>query len=73
VVIARALPAAAKVAGGSTVQPTVQARPAQPQTLKKSDGGGVPLASIVGSVGLFVGSLGLGWLLGKRLNPRRSE
>jgi hypothetical protein len=73
VVIARSLPAAAKVAGGSTLQPTPQARPAQPQRVEESDGGGVSLASIIGGVGLFAGCLGLGWLLGKRLKPRRNE
>ncbi len=71
VVIARALPAAAKVAGGGTVQPTPKPRPAQPQVVKKSSEDGVPLASIVGGIGLFVGCLVLGWFLGKRLSPKR--
>ena len=72
VVIARALPAAAKVAGG-TAQPTVSAKPAPAPVIQKSSGSGVPVATIVGGVGLFVGSLGLGWLLGKRLKPQRYE
>jgi hypothetical protein len=75
VVIARSLPAAAKVAGGGTAQPIAPAKPAQVQAqpVQKSSGGGVPIATIVGGVGLFVGSLGLGWLLGKRLKPQRYE
>jgi hypothetical protein len=73
VIIARALPAAAKIAGGTETKPTPPAKPAQPQAIQKSSGAGVSLASIVGGVGLFVGALGLGWLLGKRLNPRRFD
>jgi len=75
VVIARSLPAAAKIAGGGTVQPTPppQPKPAQPQAIQTSTEGSVSLASIIGGVGLFVGCLGLGWLLGKRLSPRRFE
>jgi len=72
VVIARALPAAAKVAGG-TAQPTAQPHPAQAPTIQKSSGGGVSLATIIGAVGLFVGSLGLGWLLGKRVKPMNND
>jgi hypothetical protein len=41
--------------------------------VQKSAGGGVSLASVVGAVGLFVGSLGLGWLLGKRLRPINND
>ena len=73
VVIARSLPAAAKIAGGTDTNPTPQARAAQSPAVQKSGGGGVSLASIVVGAGLFVGSLSLGWLLGKRLKPRRFE
>jgi hypothetical protein len=73
VVIARSLPAAAKVAGGSTLQPTPQAKPAQQQNVKKSVGSDFPFGMIIGGTALFVSALGLGWLLGKRLKPKRHE
>jgi hypothetical protein len=67
VVIARSLPAAAKVAGGGTAQPAAPAQPAPAPATPKSGGSNFSLATLIGIVGLFVGSLGLGWLLGKRL------
>jgi hypothetical protein len=74
VVIARSLPAAAKIAGGTEIKPTPQARPVSAQVdPTPRGGGGVPLTSIIIGMGLFVGSLSLGWLLGKRLKPRRFE
>jgi hypothetical protein len=73
VVIARSLPAAAKVAGGTTQPTGVPAQPAPAPVVQKSAGGDVSLASVVGAVGLFVGSLGLGWLLGKRLRPINND
>jgi hypothetical protein len=73
VVIARSLPAAAKVAGGTAQPTTAPAKPAPAPAIQKSSGDGVSLATIIGGVGLFVGSLGLGWLLGKRLRPINND
>ncbi len=72
-VIARSLPAAAKVAGGTDARPTLQPKPAQPQAIKKTGGDGVSLATFLGGLLLFIVALGFGWLLGKRLKPRRYE
>jgi hypothetical protein len=75
VVVARAIPAAAKAAAGGDVKPTPNLKaPQSAQPAKATPRStGFPFGTIIGGVLLFAGALGLGWILGKRFNPKRFE
>ncbi len=67
VVIARALPAAAKVAGGGDIKPTLTLTKVQPvQHTEEASGDSFLIALVVGGALMFLGAITLGWLMGKR-------
>jgi hypothetical protein len=71
VVIARALPAAAKAAGGESLKPTVEPAvvPSEPVAVAPATAD-PPLKTIIGGVLMFIGALGVGWALGLRSRTR---
>jgi len=68
VVIARALPAAAKVAAGGDIKPTLKPTKVQPvQQTEETSGGSFPTALVLGGVLMFLGAITAGWLMGRRV------
>jgi hypothetical protein len=68
VVIARALPAAAKVAGGGDIKPTLTPTKVQPvQQTEETSNDNFPVALVVGGALMFLGAITVGWLMGRRV------
>ncbi len=70
VVIAQALPAAARVAGGGSTKATPTPEPvARASNQSAAGSGSFPIGIVIGGVLMFVAAITLGWLLGKRTKP----